>query len=172
MNRVENTASNSFYIVATHSCPTDHVENTSSQLVHWCMLGICWPATSVLYSHYLATGLHATILSFHKCPGLPSGPFPSGFPIKTLYVFIFSPICVMCPAHLTLYDLIILIIWGVQVMKFHTVQFSAIFYWFILLRYKYSPPHPILKHLQSMFSLYAQRPNFTPTQNYRKNNKK
>jgi hypothetical protein len=51
MDRTENTSPNSSSIVASRSCRTDHVENTVSQLVHWCVLGTCC----------LATGLHATV---------------------------------------------------------------------------------------------------------------
>jgi hypothetical protein len=58
---MENTFSNSSSIVALRSCFTDSVDHTASQLVHWCVLGKCCLATKVIYSHYLATGLHATI---------------------------------------------------------------------------------------------------------------
>jgi hypothetical protein len=44
--------------------------------------------------------------------GLPSGLFPSGFPTKIRYAFRFAPIRTTCSAHLTLLNLIILIILG------------------------------------------------------------
>jgi hypothetical protein len=49
MDRVENTASNNSSIVASRNCRTDHVENTASQLAHWCVLGICCLPTGVVY---------------------------------------------------------------------------------------------------------------------------
>jgi hypothetical protein len=71
--------------------------------------------------------------------GLPSGLLPSGFPIKILYAFLFSPIRATCPAHRTLLDLIILIIlgeedklWGSSLLV--DVLFILYAYWIINLK--------------------------------------
>jgi hypothetical protein len=46
------------------------------------------------------------------CLGLLSDLIPLGFPTKTLYMFLPSPMCVTCPTHLILLDFMCLIMSG------------------------------------------------------------
>ena len=52
------------------------------------------------------------ILSSHLCLGLPSGLLPSGFPTKTVYTSLLSPIRATCAAYPILLDFITWIIFG------------------------------------------------------------
>ena len=58
------------------------------------------------------------ILSTHLRLGLPSGLLPSGFPSKTLYTSLFSPIRAISPAHLILLDFITRTILGEEYKSF------------------------------------------------------
>ena len=69
-------------------------------------LSLSWasPIQSI-YPHY-TSWKSILILSTHLSLGLPSGLLPSGFPNKTLYSPLSSPIRATCPAHLILLDFI------------------------------------------------------------------
>jgi hypothetical protein len=79
--------------------------------------------------------------SFHLRLGLPSGLFCSVFPNKFLYAFIIYSMHVTCPAHLILFDLIILIKFGEQYKLWSSSLYSFL----------HSPQHPVLTHRQSVF---------------------
>ena len=81
-------------------------------------LSLSWasPIQSI-YTHPTSWG-YTLILSTHLRLGLPGGLFPSGFPSKTLYTPLFSPIRATCPAHLILLDFIIRTILGEEYTSF------------------------------------------------------
>ena len=58
------------------------------------------------------TSLKSILISSHLRLGLPKGLFPSGFTTKTLYPFLDCSIRATCPAHLSRFDLRLLIMLG------------------------------------------------------------
>ena len=74
--------------------------------IHNCHLSLSWATSIQSLASHPTSWRSVLILSSHLCLGLPSGLFPSGFPTKTLYTPLLSPLCTTCPAHLILLDFI------------------------------------------------------------------
>ena len=105
------------------------------------------------------------ILYSHLRLGLPSDLFPPGFPTITLYTPLLSPVRATCSAHLILLDFITRAISGEECRLLS----SSLCSYLVPLRPKYSPQHPILKHLQPIFLPQCERPSFTPMHNNKQN---
>jgi hypothetical protein len=105
---------------------------------------------------------NSPILPFsHLRLGVPSGVLPSGFPSKTLYTPLPSPIRATYPDHLILLDSYHphKSGWGVQIMELLIMTFSSHPCYLLSLRPKYSPQHPILIPYHPTFLPQCQRPS-------------
>ena len=69
-------------------------------------LSLSWASPIQLIYPHPTSWRSILILSTHLCLGLPSCLFHSGFPTKTLYTPLSSPIRSTCPVHLILLDFI------------------------------------------------------------------
>ena len=77
-------------------------------------LSLSWASTIQSIPPHPTSWRSILILSSHLRLGLPSGLFPSGFPTKTLYRPLLSPIRATCSSHLILFDLITRTLLGEQ----------------------------------------------------------
>ena len=85
------------------------ITNTSAR-----HLSLSWASSIQSVSPHPTSSRSTLILSSHLCLGLPSSIFTSGFPTKTLYTPLLSPIRSTCPVHLILLDMITRTILGEQ----------------------------------------------------------
>ena len=111
------------------------------------------------------------LLSSHLRLGLPSSPFPSGFPTKTLYTTLFATIRATWPAHLILLDFITRIILGEQYRSLSSSLCSFLHY---LVTSSLLGPNILLntlfsKHPQPTFLPQCEQPSFKPIKNNKQN---
>ena len=100
---VQSTSWEANWFAASQEIPTHFTHGTrrfSTALTSVRHLSLSWASPIQSIYPHPTSWRSILILSTHLSPGLHSGFFPSGFPIKTLYTPLSSPIRATCPAHL------------------------------------------------------------------------
>ena len=92
-----------------------------------CHLSLSWASPIQSIYPHPTSWRSILILSTHLRLGLPSGLFPSGFPTKTLYTTLSSPICATCPVHLILLDFITRTILGEEYRSFSSSKKTVLY---------------------------------------------
>ena len=122
-------------------------------------LSLSWASSIQSINPHPTSWRSILILSSRLRLGLPSGLFPSGFPTKTLYTPIFSPIRATCPAHLIPLDFINRTIVGEE---YRSLSSSLCSLHFPPLRSKYSSQNPVFRMLNNRF-IFRFETKFTLT---------
>jgi hypothetical protein len=102
---------------------------------HWPLSCVRWIQSTLFHPISQRSIL---ILFFHRRLGLPSGLFPSGFPIKILNAFLIFPMraLITLTSHSLWFDYSNSSWWSVQVTKFLIIQSSPASRYFLPLRPK------------------------------------
>ena len=118
-------------------------------------LSLSWASPIQSISLHPISWRSILILSTHLRLGLPSGLFPSGFPTKTLYTPLYSPIHATCPAQLILLDFITRTILGEEYKCLYMI-YSAQCKVLRIIKNKKCATKKIYMNIQSAFYMFRQ----------------
>ena len=102
-----------------------------------CHLSLSWASPIQSTCPHPTSWRSIQILFTHLRLDLPSGLFSSGFPTKTLYTPLSSPIRATCPAHLILLDFITRTILGEEYKTFISSLCNYCYYYYYYYFYIY-----------------------------------